>query len=167
MNLVLVLLAATLALLSPVDALQAPGDRNFTGTWKMVAARSDSPTQTPPVTDMVFVIEHGQSSIRMDMTTPDSKPVSVSYPIIAAPKLPADPVAGDERRAYWDGAGRLVVERGGTISGQTVSARQALTLSADGSEMTVERLVIVQHGYTLKGAKNYASAKDVFTRVPQ
>ena len=166
MNLVL-LLAATLALLSPVNAWQTPADRNFTGTWKMVAARSDSPTQTPPVTEMVFVIEHGQSSIRMDMTTPDSKPVSVSYPIIAAPKLPADPVAGDERRAYWDGSGRLVVERGGTISGQTVSARQALTLSADGSEMTVERLVIVQHGYTLKGAKNYASAKDVFTRVQQ
>ena len=167
MNLVLVLLAAAVALHSPVNALQAPADRNFTGTWKMVAARSDSPTQTPPVTEMVFVIDHGQSHIRLDMTAPDSRPVSVSYPIIAAPRLPADPVAGDERRAYWDGAGRLVVERGGTISGQTVSSRQALTLNADGSEMTVERLVIVQHGYTLKGAKNYASARDVFIRVPQ
>jgi hypothetical protein len=160
MHLVLVLVAAALASQSPVD-------RNFSGTWKMVPARSDSPTQTPPVSEMTFVIDHGQTHIRLDMTSPDSKPVSVSYPIIAAPKLPADPVAGDERRAYWDGAGRLVVERGGTISGQTVSSRQALALNADGSEMTVERLVIVQHGYTLKGAKNYASAKDVFTRVAQ
>lgn len=160
MHLVLVLVAAALASQSPVD-------RNFSGTWKMIAARSDSPTQTPPVTEMTFVIEHGQSFIRLDMTAPNSRPVSVSYPIVAAPKMPADPVAGDERRAYWDGAGRLVVERGGTISGQTVSSQQALTLNADGSEMTVERLVIVQHGYTLKGAKNYASAKDVFARVPQ
>jgi hypothetical protein len=158
MHLVLVLVAAALA-------SQSPAERNFSGTWQMVAARSDSPTQTPPVTEMTFVIEHGQSFIRLDMTTPNGKPVSVSYPIVAAPKLPADPLPGDERRAYWDGAGRLVVERGGTISGQTVSSQQALTLNADGSEMTVERLVIVQHGYTLKGAKNYASAKDVFTRV--
>jgi len=33
--------------------------------------------------------------------------------------------------------------------------------------MTVERLVIVQHGYSLRGAKNYASVKDVFSRVPR
>jgi hypothetical protein len=159
MPLLLVLIAATLASQSPVDRA------NFTGTWKMIAERSDSPSQTPPVTEMMFVIEQGASHIRLDMTTSEAKVVSVSYPLIPAPKTPADPVAGDERRAYWDGAGRLIVERGGTISGQTVSSRQALTLSADGSEMTVERLVIVQHGYTLKGAKNYASAKDVFARV--
>ena len=59
------------------------------------------------------------------------------------------------------------MERGGTISGQTVSSRQSLMLNADGSEMTVERLVIVQHGYSLRGAKNYASVKDVFTRLPR
>lgn len=161
MPLVLILVAATLVSQSPVDRA------NFSGSWKMIASRSDSPGQTPPVTEMTFVIDQGADHIRLDITTPDSKPVSVSYPIIPTPKLPADPVAGDERRAYWDGAGRLIVERGGTISGQTVSARQALSLNADGTEMTVERLVIVQHGYTLKGAKNYASAKDVFARVTQ
>ncbi|HEX4915882.1 MAG TPA: hypothetical protein VFV51_18110 [Vicinamibacterales bacterium] len=159
MPLLLVLVSAALASQSPVDRA------NFTGSWKMIAARSDSPAQTPPVTEMMFVIEHGATHIRLDITSADAKPMSVSYPIVPTPKLPPDPVAGDERRAYWDGAGRLVVERGGTISGQTVSARQALSLNADGSEMTVERLVIVQHGYTLKGAKNYASAKDVFARV--
>jgi hypothetical protein len=159
MPLLLILVAAALAAQSPADRA------NFTGSWKMVAARSDSPSQTPPVTDMTFVIEHAATHIRLDITMPNVKPMSISYPIVPTPKLPADPVAGDERRAYWDGAGRLVVERGGTISGQTVSSRQALSLSPDGSEMTVERLVIVQHGYTLKGAKNYASARDVFTRV--
>lgn len=157
MQLVLVLVAALV--------MQPAVDRaNFTGSWKMVAARSESPNQTPPVTDMTFVIEQAANEIRLDMTTGASKTVSVVYPIVAAPKAPADPLSGDERRAYWDGA-RLVVERGGTISGQTVSSRQALTLNADGSEMTVERLVIVQHGYTLRGAKNYAAVKDVFARV--
>ena len=32
-------------------------------------------------------------------------------------------------------------------------------------ELTVERLVIVQHGYTLKGTRNYATVKDVFERA--
>src|SRR5688572_19553674 len=158
MPLVLVLVAAVLVTQPAVD------HANFTGSWKMVAARSESPNQTPPVTEMTFVIEQAASDVRLDMTTGDGKTVSVLYPIVAAPKAPASPLSGDERRAYWDGA-RLVVERGGTISGQTVSSRQALTLNADGSEMTVERLVIVQHGYTLRGAKNYAAVKDVFARV--
>ncbi len=159
MHLVLVLVAAVLVTQPAVERA------NFTGSWQMVAARSGSPTQNTPVTEMTFVIDHTADQIRLDMTTA-GRTLSDTYPIVAAPKAPADPLSGDERRAYWDGT-RLVVERGGTISGQTVSSRQSLTLNADGSEMTVERLVIVQHGYSLRGAKNYASVKDVFTRVPR
>lgn len=155
MRLVLVLVAASL--------LQSPPRADFTGSWKMVAARSESPNQTPPVTEMTFVIAQGGDQIQLDVMTGNARPISTTYPIVATPKLPADPPTADERRAYWDG-GRLVLERGGTISGQTVSSRQALTLSPDKSEMTVERLVIVQHGYTLRGTRNYATVKDVFTR---
>ena len=71
--------------------------------------------------------------------------------------------APDARRAYWDGQ-RLVLERGGTISGQTVSMKQSLTFDPDRKELILERLVIVQHGYTLRGTKNYATVKDVFAR---
>ena len=155
MHLILVLVAATL--------LQSPPRADFTGSWKLDAARSQSPNQTPPVTDMTFVIQQAVDHIQLDVTTGTARPISVRYPIIPAPKLPADPPTADERRAYWDG-GKLVLERGGTISGQTVSSRQALTLSPDKTEMIVERLVIVQHGYTLRGTKNYATVKDVFTR---
>ena len=156
MPLVLVLVAAVLTTQPGVERA------NFTGSWKMVAARSESPNQTPPVTDMTFVIEQVADQIRLDISSGTDKAVSVVYPMVAAPKAPAEPLSGNERRASWDGA-RLVVERGGTISGQTVSSRQTLALNADES-MTVERLVIVQHGYTLRGAKNYASVKDVFIR---
>lgn len=159
MHLVLVVVAAFLA-------TQPAGERaSFTGSWRMLAERSASPAQSSPVTEMTFVIDHTADQIRLDMTSA-GRTVTVEYPIVAAPKAPADPIAGDERRAYWDGT-RLVVERGGTISGQTVSSRQALSLNEDGSEMTVERTVIVQHGYTLRGAKNYATVRDVFARVPR
>ena len=155
MRLLLVVLAASV--------LQSPARPDYTGSWKMIAARSESPNQTPPVTEMTFVIEQLPDQIRLDVTNGNSRTISVTYPVVPTPKLPADPLSADERRAYWDG-NRLVLERGGTISGQTVSSRQALTLGPDG-EMTVERLVIVQHGYTLKGTRNYATVKDVFARA--
>jgi hypothetical protein len=145
---------------------QPPALPNLSGSWKMVAARSQSPQQSTPVTEMTFVIEQGADSIRLDMTSGPDKTVSVVYPIVATPEKQGPPLVGDERRAYWDG-NRLIAERGGTISGQTVSSRQSLTLSPDQSELFVERLVIVQHGYTLRGTRNYASVKDVFVRVPQ
>ncbi len=55
--------------------------------------------------------------------------------------------------------------RGGVISGQTVSTKQSLTLDPESKELIVERLVIVQHGYTLRGTRNYATVKDAFTRA--
>lgn len=156
----LLIVLATLFSLQHSSATHA----DFTGTWKMVPARSESPQQTPPVEDMTFVIAQGTDQIKLDMSNGTDKVVSVVFPIVQPPKSPADPPAGDEKRAYWDG-GRLVTERGVVISGQTVSSKQTLSLSPDRSEMTVERLVIVQHGYTLRGAKNYATVKDVFVRV--
>ena len=159
MYLIFVLSAAFL-----LQSVPAVRTTDFTGSWNMVAARSESPQQSPPVTEMTFVIEQTANQVRLDVTSGTSRPISVTYPIIAAPKLPADPPTADERRAYWDG-NRLVLERGGTISGQTVSSRQSLAMSPDGGEMTVERLVIVQHGYTLRGTRNYATVKDIFTRA--
>ena len=155
----LLITALTLLLLQ-----QSPSLPDFNGSWKMDAARSGSPQQATPITEMLFVIEQRADQVRLDMTASGDKTVSVTYPIVAKPEAAGPPLVGDERRAYWDG-NRLVAERGGTISGQTVSSRQLLTLSADRSEMTVERLVIVQHGYTLRGAKNYATVKDVFVRA--
>lgn len=142
---------------------QPPSLPDFNGSWKMVPARSESPQQSTPITEMTFVIEQRPDQVRLDMTSGADKTVSVTFPIVAKPEPAGPPLVGDERRAYWDG-NRLITERGGTISGQTVSSRQTLTMSPDQSELIVERLVIVQHGYTLRGAKNYATVKDVFVR---
>jgi hypothetical protein len=153
------------ALLVLVLVAQAPLP-DFSGEWKMVAARSGSPLQTPPVTEMIFVIEQGPGQIAITSTTGTDKPIPVVYPIGPAPKPPADPLGAGLKRAYWDGR-RLVTEQGGTISGQTVSLRQALTMDPERGELIIERLVIVQHGYTLRGAQNYSTVKDVFTRAAQ
>jgi hypothetical protein len=138
---------------------------DVSGTWKMIPEKSGSPQQSQPITEMTFVIEQTADNVRLDVTSGQDKPVTANYPLGPAPKLPADPLPSGEQRAYWQG-NHLTVERGITISGQTVSSKQVLTLSPDRSELTVERLVIVQHGYTLRGTPTYATVTDVFRRVP-
>ena len=154
--------SAILALLLVTQSAAMP---DFSGRWRMVPERSGSPVQSQPVSEMTFVIEQHADQIRLDMTSGAEPTVSATYTLGPIPKPPAEPI-GTGQRAYWDGK-QLIVERGGTISGQTVSSKQTLTLSPDQSELIVERLVIVQHGYTLKGTPNYASVKDVFRRMPR
>ena len=137
---------------------------DFTGTWVMVPDRSGSPQQSEPVTKMTFVITQTGDHIQIESTSGSDKPITATYPFVPVPKQPAEPLSANQSRAYWQN-GKLVVERGGTISGQTVSAKQLLTLNPDRSELTVERTVIVQHGYTLKGTPNYATVTDVFARL--
>ncbi len=145
-------------------APQAPSQPDMTGTWKMIADRSGSPGQTPPVSDMTLNIQQGTGDVRVEWLNGTDKPIVTVYPIGPMPKQPAEPLGADAKLAYWDGQ-RLVLERGGAISGQTVSVKQSLTFDPASRELIVERLVIVQHGYTLRGTKNYATVKDVFVRV--
>lgn len=145
-------------------AQPAPSQPDLTGTWKMVIDRSGSPGQTPPVREMTMVIQQGPTEVRVESSTGADKPSVAIYPMGPKPKLPAEPLGADAKLAYWDGQ-KLVLERGGAISGQTVSMKQSLTIDPESHELILERLVIVQHGYTLRGTKNYATVKDVFTRV--
>jgi hypothetical protein len=158
MSLIAIVLAAGLL------TLQAPSQPDMTGTWKMDPTRSGSPGQAPPVSEMTLTILQTASDVRIESVSGAEKPIVSTYPLGARPKQPAELLGADARLAYWDG-NRLVLERGGTISGQTVSMKQSLTFDPARKELILERMVIVQHGYTLRGAKNYASVKDVFTRV--
>lgn len=144
-------------------ATQAP---DINGTWKMIPDRSGSPTQTPPVQEMTLRLASADDGIHLQWLS-GAEPGEVVYTLIAPPKAgdtPADPPAAGVKRAYWQG-NKLVLERGGTINGQTVSMKQSLTLDPATNELTVERIVIVQHGYTLKGTQNFATVKDVFVRT--
>ena len=64
----------------------------------------------------------------------------------------------------WEGD-RLVTETVQTVSGQTVTMREDIVLAPDGGELFVERVVEVQHGYAVRGAKNNSTVRDVFVRV--
>ena len=158
--------AAVLLVVATLLSGQPKASVDLNGTWKMIPELSGSPSQTPPVNNMTLSVASTSDEVRLEWLTGTDKPEAVMYPLVASPKQPSDPLGPDARRAYWDG-NRLVLERGGTINGQTVSMKQSLTLDAEHNQLILERLVIVQHGYTLKGTPNYATVKDVFARAAQ
>ena len=48
-----------------------------------------------------------------------------------------------------------------------MTTKESRRLNDGGNEMLVETVLVVQHGYTLKGTQNYGAGKDVFTRVKE
>ena len=155
------LLPATLAVALLAQAMTAPKP-DFSGTWTMDRERSESAMQEQPIGLVTVAVTQTGSNLTIQ-TTRDGKPEVVTYTIEEAPNGPGVIGAGT-RRAYWDGL-KLVTEGAGNVQGQTVSVREARTLNATRTEMTVESTVTVQHGYTFRGARNYATAKDLYTRT--
>ena len=135
---------------------------NLTGTWTMVADRSESPEQEPPVNSIVLDITHSETALNVNANR-DGKTTATSYAIDNTRNPAAGTVGAGTTRAYWEGR-RLVAWRAGNVQGQTVSIKETYELNSDASELTVETTIEIQHGYTMKGAKNYASSRDVFIK---
>jgi hypothetical protein len=155
------LLPATLAVALIAQAVTA-AKPDFSGTWTMDRERSESAMQEQPIGRVAVSITQTGTNLTIQ-TTRDGKPDVTTYAIEELPNGPGVIGAGT-RRAYWEGL-KLVTEGAGNVQGQTVSVREARTLNPSHTEMTVESTVTVQHGYTFRGAKNYATAKDIYTRT--
>jgi hypothetical protein len=151
------LLSAVLAALLAIGQASGSSKPNFSGQWKLDASRSASE-------DVGQQLDVKQTETEIVITTArDATPIVRTYPIdpLAQPSGTANVSAAP--RAYWNGA-RLVTEGSGTVQGQTVSTRETMSLNPAATEMTIERLVVVQHGYSFRGAQNYGMGKDVYVR---
>jgi hypothetical protein len=142
------------------------GQPTFSGTWILDEKRSGSATHEAFVGPVVWVVEHSPDAVVLERRRGD-KAASFTYPIAAkAPAPGAQPVApGAEapgNRGYWDGQ-RLVLETQQDVQGKTVTTRETLTLT-EGGELIAERVLEVEHGYTLKGAQNFSAVKDFFVK---
>ena len=147
-----------LALLLQPAGVSVP---DFLGTWTLDERRSDSAQQEKFIGPVTLVITRADASLII-ATTRGSEVETINFVIEKAPDTPGVIGAGT-RRAYWDGP-KLITEGAGSVQGQTVSIRAMRTLNATATEMTVESMVAVQHGYTLRGAQTYVTVKDVYTR---
>jgi hypothetical protein len=130
----------------------------------MDMARSASAVQNEPIGQTTLVIKQGATQLSIE-TQRDGKAWEIAY-------VPgsADAMANRTNRSnlltsmwYWEGP-RMITETVRDISGQTVRTREARTLDASGTEMTVEMLVVVEHGYSARGAQTYGTGKDVYRR---
>ena len=157
-------LPVSLAGLLLFQAPPAPADSHpaFTGTWRLDPARSES-AATNDSPEPVFV-ELAQTERDLTVvTTQGPRQNRVVHVFVASPAAPFS-IDGSKGRAYWDGLA-LVTEGTRLVQGQTVATRETRRLNRDLTEMTVEVMVIVQHGYDFRGAKNYGVGKDVYVRV--
>jgi hypothetical protein len=168
--------SSVLSVLFPciLDAQTRP---DFSGTWRMDASRSESAMQAEPIKSMTVVIKQTASDITIETITDRGKSIE-TYSLIQATRSEAakSPEKASEKgtqatlekatekAARWQGDA-LVTEVVRDVRGQSVTAQQSRRLAASGNEMVVESIVEVQHGYTLSGAKNYGSGKDVFVKV--
>lgn len=144
-----------------LGATQAKPD--FSGTWRMDESRSVSATHDGYVSPTVWRIQQDERAMVVDIAH-GLKTFNITFRLLAKP-----PASTPEGRfpiyiGYWNGD-RLVTETAQNISGQTVTTVETRLLQAGGREMHVERIVRVEHGYSLRGGQNYNSARDVFVRV--
>lgn len=156
--------ALTATLFLPLT-IHAQAIRDFSGTWTMDPARSEAAQQGEAVKPVTFVITQGAAQVRIETMRGNEKE-NVLYPLGKSHGSGAAPssTASGHPEAYWEGD-KLVTETQRAVNGYTVTVKEARTLGQSGKDMTVETTVIVQHGYSMPGAKNYGTSKDVFVRA--
>ena len=160
-------LAMTVAVFSLMAPLPGTPDTktDFSGTWEMDSARSESPhsggDSQGPVT---VVIKQTDSELSVE-TRRDGQRETIVYKMDGSQTEKPAPDNGPYRwRAEWEGS-KLTTETHRNINRTAVTVLEVRSLADNGKEMTVNRTLTVQHGYTGSGAKNYASAKDMFVKA--
>ena len=152
----------TLLVLTAPSIAQTPTD--FSGTWTLDETRSVSPTHEGYVGPVTWVIKQSPKAMIVDITR-GGKQFTLTYRLLD--KQPAVSAAAEgipSYRGYWEG-NRLITETAQNIQGQTVTTREVVSLVNGGREMLIDRVVEVEHGYTLRRGQNYSTGKDYFTRV--
>ena len=159
----------TMALLSPLAA-GAQNAADFSGTWKMDAARSESAHQAVPIGPVTLVIKQSATelSIETRMSDPDKSEIhsdTLTYKLDGSESS----VAGADgtpikSQAHWEGT-KLVTGTTRNIDGSPITTTYVHGLNPKGNELTVHKTLTVQHGYQFDGAKNSGTGTDVFIKA--
>jgi hypothetical protein len=152
---------ASLLVLQP-GASGSDSRPTFSGTWRMDPGRSASAASNDSIEPLLLEITQTDRELTI-VTTQGERHNKVVHTFVANPTTPFS-VDGSAGRAYWEGTA-LVTEGTRLVQGQTVASRETRRLNADRSEMIVDLVVIVQHGYEFRGARNYGTGRDVYGRV--
>jgi hypothetical protein len=141
----------------------APRKSNFSGTWVMDEKRSVSANSGTPFVPVTLVIKQSADTMTIE-TRQGEQTETIVYKLDGSQsERPAEGNAAFQWRAQWDGP-KLNTETHRNINGATVTIKEVLSLT-NPKELAIDRTLIVQHGYTMRGTRNYSSGKDIFTKT--
>jgi hypothetical protein len=112
---------------------------NFSGTWKLILAKSDF-GQIPAPASQVDTIEHNEPSVKISVDQKGGMMGDTSYSTAVTTDgkeskgsgMTGDPVTSV---AHWDGSA-LIVDSKTSFQGQEIKIKDTFTLSADGKSLT-------------------------------
>jgi len=158
-------------ILALVLPLAADGQNaiDFSGTWKMDPARSESAHQAVPIGPVTLVITQTATELRIETrrSEPDRSAIhseSLTYKLDGSETTTAADGATIKCRASWEGS-KLITATTRNIQESTVTTLFVHSLDPKGNEMTIHKTLTVQHGYQFAGAKNSGTGTDVFIRT--
>src|SRR5688572_10994630 len=127
-------------------SLGAQSRPDFSGTWAMDPARSEAAAQGTPVGPVTVVIRQTPGEVRID-TTRSGRTESVRYLPAASKPTAAGELLGAFR---WDGP-KLITRLVTDINKQAITVEEVRSLEPGGRDMTVEVMLVVEHGYQSGG----------------
>ena len=162
-----------LALLAVITAFPQgarDGKPDFSGTWTMDPARSESAHQGLPLGSITLVIQQSPSDVSVETRRSETEKAAASTETLTY-RLDGSELSLVGRsdvpvrtRARWEGR-KLVTETARTIHGAAVTLLHVLSLDSAGKVLTIDKTLTVQHGYQATGGRNSGSGKDVFVRA--
>ena len=153
-------------------AAYTQGSVNFSGTWKMDAARSESAHQAVPIGPVTLLINQTAGQIKIETRRSERGGSGIQSGIltykldgtestIVSPNG-APPV---KTKAHWNGD-KLVTETERNVQGSTVTTTYIHSLDPKKmKELTIDKTLLIQHGYQFEGSKSYGTGRDVFIRA--
>lgn len=137
---------------------------DFSGTWKMDMVRSESAHSGVPSEPVTLVIKQTPAELSIE-TRRGGQTETLVYRLDGSEsQKPAEDNGPFQWRARWEGT-KLVTETHRNVNRATVTITEALSVDRKAKELTVDRTLTVQHGYTMRGTKNYSSGKDIFVKT--
>ena len=137
-------IACLIALGSADVGVQSQPD--FSGTWNMDLARSEAAAQGTPIGPVTLVIRQSPGEIHVQTTRNGSTETVRYLPASAKPGGGAEPIGAFR----WEGA-KLVTRLVTDINKQAITVEEVRSLDPSGREMTVEVMLVVEHGYQSGG----------------
>ena len=142
---------------------------DFSGIWTMDLARSEAAAQGTPIGPVTVAIKQSPGEVHIQ-TTRNGNTETVRYLPAAAKATGGGDLTGAFR---WDGA-KLVTRLVTDINKQAITVEEVRSLDPSGREMTVEVMLVVEHGYQSGGtgvlrsqnSPNTSKGINVFVKTP-